>query len=119
MDWKHDLGNQLRASRKAVGITQSGLAKLLNVSRQMVCRYEAGSAAPAFDVLALAATVLDAEFQVLGLRITLGETSGQPKLQSMPKQLSLQFNKSRSFEHAVVKITPHRGRILITADIPA
>jgi transcriptional regulator with XRE-family HTH domain len=119
MHWKRDLGNQLRVARKAARITQSELAEHLNVSRQMVCRYESGSAAPAFDVLALAATVLDAEFQVLGLRITVQETSGRLTLQSMPRQLSFQFNKSRSFQHAVVKITPHKGRILITADIPA
>jgi transcriptional regulator with XRE-family HTH domain len=119
MDWKFDLGRQLREARKSVGLTQGQLAVRLNISRQMVCRYEAGSAAPAFDVLASAVTILGAEFQVLGLQITSRETSGRPTLQSMPKQLSLQFNKSRSFEHAVVKITPHRGRILITADIPA
>jgi hypothetical protein len=85
----------------------------------MIYQYEAGSAAPALDVLAMAATALNVEFQVLGLRIALREASGRPTLQSMPKQLNFQFNKSRSFEHAVVKITPHKGRILITADIPA
>jgi transcriptional regulator with XRE-family HTH domain len=119
MDWKRELGEQIRASRIAARITQSDLAKLLDVSRQMISRYEAGSAAPAFDVLALAAIVLEAEFEVLGIRIASRGPSGRPSLQSMPKQLSLQFNKSHSFEHAVIKITPHKGRILISADIPA
>src|SRR5712691_10096892 len=100
MNWKLDLGRQLKEARKSVGLTQGQLAARLNISRQMICLYEAGSAAPAFDVLALAATVLGAEFQVLGLQITLRDTSGRPTLQSMPKQLSFQFNKSRSFEHA-------------------
>jgi transcriptional regulator with XRE-family HTH domain len=119
MSWKHNLGNQLKIARKAAHMTQRDLAKHLKVSRQMVCRYEAGSDAPAFDKLALAASILDVEFQVLDLRITLRDKSGPSGLQSVPKQLSFQFDKSHRFRNAVVKITPYRGRILITADIPA
>jgi transcriptional regulator with XRE-family HTH domain len=119
MSWKHELGNQLRIARKAAHITQQDLADRLKVSRQMVGRYEAGSDTPSFDVLAQAASILDAEFQVLNLRIMLTTKSPQSALRSIPKQLSFEFNKSHRYPNAVIKITPHRGRLLITADIPA
>ena len=119
MSWKRELGHQLRDARKAARLTQGQLATRLNVSRQMICRYEAGRDAPAVEVLALAATTLGVEFQVLGLRINSQETPARPPLRPLPRQLSLKFNKARSFPHAVVRITPRKGRILITADIPA
>ena len=121
MSWKHDLGEQLRTARLAARITQDELARHLNVSRQMIIKYEAGSAAPRYDKLSLAASILDVEFEVLDLKIVaLGKNrSTPPVLQSMPKQLSFDYNRSRSFQNAVVKITPHKGRLLITADIPA
>ena len=119
MTWKRDLGLQLQRARKASGLTQAALAARLNVSRQMIGRYEAGRAAPAVEVLAEAAAVLDAEFQILGLRMNIQETAARSTLRALPKQLNLEFNRSTSYRHAVVKITPHRGRIRITADIPA
>jgi transcriptional regulator with XRE-family HTH domain len=119
MQWKLDLGRQLKEARKSAGLTQRALATRLSISRQMICRYEAGRDAPAIEVLALAAAELDVEFQVLGMRISSPDMPYRAALRSLPKQLNLQFNKSRSFRHAIVKITPHKGRILITADIPA
>jgi transcriptional regulator with XRE-family HTH domain len=121
MSWKHDLGGQLRTARLAMHITQDQLARHLNVSRQMIIRYEAGSAAPGYDKLSLAASILAVEFEVLDLKITTRNEnkSTPPILQSMPKQLSFDYNRSRSFQNVVVKITPHKGRLLITADIPA
>jgi len=85
----------------------------------MICRYEAGRAAPAVEVLAEAAAVLDAEFHVQGLRMNIPETVARTPITTSPKQLNLEFNRSKSYPHAVIKITPHRGRIRITADIPA
>jgi transcriptional regulator with XRE-family HTH domain len=119
MSWKHELGSQLKAAREAAHITQEDLADRLDVSRQMVGRYEAGTAAPSVDVLAQAASILDAEFQILDLHIKLTSEAHQSGLRSMPKQLSFEFNKSHRYPNAVIKITPHRGRLLITADIPA
>jgi transcriptional regulator with XRE-family HTH domain len=119
MSWQEDLGNQLRTARKAARLTQGELAKHLSVSRQMVSRYENAWDTPGYDVLSLAANVLGTEFHVLDLRIA---PSGEPirlPLRSLPKQLTLDFDKSRSFPNAVIRITPHKGRILITADIPA
>jgi len=119
MNWKLDLGRQLKEARKSAGLTQDGLATRLGISRQMICRYETGRDSPAIEVLALAAAELRVEFQVLGMRISSQEMPTRSDLRSLPKQLNFQFNKSRSFQHAIVRITPHKGRILITADIPA
>src|SRR5260370_37720180 len=49
MSWKQDLGRQIRQERDSAGMTQAELAKHLDVSRQMVGRYEAGKDAPAGD----------------------------------------------------------------------
>lgn len=119
MDWRHDLGNQLRSARKDAHITQEELAKKLNVSRQMVVRYEAGTDTPGFDVISLAAGILETEFQVLNIRVKANPEQAHTLLRSVPKQLSFEFNKPRRFTNAVIKITPHRGRIIISADIPA
>jgi transcriptional regulator with XRE-family HTH domain len=119
MNWKLDLGHQLKEARKSAGLTQVVLASRLGISRQMICRYETGRDAPAIEVLALAAAELGVEFQLLGIRITSKDMPSRGVLRALPKQLNFQFNRSHRFQDAIVKITPHKGRILITADIPA
>jgi transcriptional regulator with XRE-family HTH domain len=98
-------------------MTQEELAKHLNVSRQMVGRYEAGEDAPAVDVLVEIARILEIEFQVKGIVIRFEAGSKRPKL--LHKQLKLEFEKPRRFDGAQIEITPSEGRILIKAEIPA
>jgi transcriptional regulator with XRE-family HTH domain len=117
MSWKHDLGRQIRQERDSAGITQAELAKQLNVSRQMIGRYEAGEDAPAVDVLVEIARVLDIDFQVKGILLRFEQGSNRPKL--LHKQLKLEFDKPRRFDRAQIEITPSEGKILIRAEIPA
>ena len=117
MSWKHDLGRQIRQERDSAGMTQAELAKHLDVSRQMVGRYEAGQDAPAVDVLVEIARILDVEFQVKGITLRCEPSSKRPKL--VPKQLRLEFEKPRRFDRAQIEITPSEGKILIKAEIPA
>jgi len=117
MSWKHDLGRQIRQERDSAGMTQAELAKQLNVSRQMIGRYEAGADAPAVDVLVEIARILDIEFQVKGILLRFEQGSKGPKL--LHKQLKLEFEKPRRFDRAQIEITPSEGKILIKAEIPA
>ena len=117
MSWKHDLGRQIRHERDSAGMTQAELAKHLNVSRQMIGRYEAGDDAPAVDVLVEIARILEIEFQVKGILIKFEQGSKRPKL--VRKQLTLEFEKPRRFDRAQIEITPSEGKILIKAEIPA
>ncbi len=117
MSWKQDLGRQIRQERDSAGMTQAELAKHLDVSRQMVGRYEAGQDAPAVDVLVEIARILDVEFQVKGITLRCEPSSKRPKL--LQKQLKLEFEKTRRFEGAKIEIMPSEGKILIKAEIPA
>jgi transcriptional regulator with XRE-family HTH domain len=117
MGWKQELGRQIKDARKSANLTQEKLAGLLDVSRQMISRYETGKDVPVVDVLALMALELDTKFQVRGLQVIVEHTS--PRLRSMPKQLRLDFKKSQEFRGAVINITPREGQIFITAKIPA
>ncbi len=98
-------------------MTQDELAKLLDVSRQMIINYEKNKGVPAVDVLAQMAVELEAKFKIKGLVIAVEPTS--PRLRSVPKQLRLDFEKSLPFPGAIISITPKDGQIFISAKIPA
>ncbi len=117
MSWKHELGRQIKQERESAGLTQADLASQLDVSRQMISRYEAGQDAPAVDVLVEMARLLEIEFQVKGILVRFEQSSKRPKL--LHKQLKLEFEKPRRFDGARIEITPSEGKILIKAEIPA
>jgi transcriptional regulator with XRE-family HTH domain len=117
MDWKKELGLQIKSARESLYLTQGQLAMRVHVSRPMISRYERGTDVPVVDVLASLAQELDVKFEIPGIRISFESTS--PLLRSMPKQLRLDFEKSQLFPGAVISITPSEGQILITAKIPA
>ena len=117
MNWKRALGTQIKEARESAGLTQAELATHVDVSRQMVSRYEAGQDAPAVDVLVEIARVLEIEFQVKGMLIRFEQGSGRPRL--LPKQFKLEFEKARRFDRVQVEITPTEGKIIIKAEIPA
>jgi transcriptional regulator with XRE-family HTH domain len=117
MNWKHELGRQIKQERELAGLTQADLAHHLDLSRQMISRYEAGHDAPAIDVLVELARILDIEFQVKGILVKFERGSKGPRL--LHKQLKLEFEKARRFDRAQIEITPSEGKILIKAEIPA
>lgn len=119
MSLKKELGEQIRRARVESGLTQVELAQSLDVSRQMIARYEAGKAMPCVDVLARAAIALDATFQFQGLRIRVEQLDSKLKLRAVPHQLRLDFGRSRIFSGAIIEITPRKGRLVINAEIPA
>jgi transcriptional regulator with XRE-family HTH domain len=116
MNWKHELGRQIKQERESAGLTQADLASQLSLSRQMIGRYETGRDAPAVDVLVEIARILEIEFQIRGVLVKL-EHGGHPKL--LRKQLKLEFEKTRRFDSAQIEITPTEGKIVIKTEIPA
>lgn len=119
MSWKRDLGEQIKKARKSVRMTQQELGDQIDVSRQMISRYEAGLDAPAVEVLARIALLLEAEFQVRGCRVVFERTEGRFTPRAVIKQFELPFDKPHRFPRAVVEITPRYRSILIKAEIPA
>jgi transcriptional regulator with XRE-family HTH domain len=116
---KKDLGEQIRRARTDCGLTQTELAHEIGVSRQMIARYEAGKAMPSIDVLARAAIILDVDFDVDGIHAHFEQTDSRSKLRSVPHQLRLDFGRSHTYSGATIEITPRKGRLLISASIPA
>jgi DNA-binding XRE family transcriptional regulator len=117
--WKQDLAEQIRQAREDLDMTQDELAHALGVSRQMVINYEkpTNSSVPVVDVFAKMSVVLEKRFRIKGLLVGVDQTSS--RLTTVPKQLRLDFEKSGTFDNAVITITPKEGQILIEAKISA
>jgi transcriptional regulator with XRE-family HTH domain len=69
MNWKKELATQLKYGRESAGLTQADLARQLDLSRQMISRYEAGHDTPGLDILIEIARMLDMEFRIRGVLI--------------------------------------------------
>jgi transcriptional regulator with XRE-family HTH domain len=118
MSWKHELGRQIKQERESAGLTQADLADQLELSRQMIGRYESGQDAPAVDVLVEIARILEIEFHVKGILVRFEHgSSRRPRI--LHKQLKLEYEKRHRFDRAQIEITPSEGKILIKAEIPA
>ena len=119
MGWEQELGLQIRAARKGVGLTQTQLAEAVGKSRQMVSRYETGSDVPPLDVMAKIALRLGiGDINVNGYRLSLGSDGGR-KESEPSEQLLLQFGKEYVYPGATIKITPTKVNITITAIGPS
>ena len=55
----NELGNKIARKRKDIGITQIEFAEMLNVTRQTVSRWEAGTVLPDIDKISDIATILN------------------------------------------------------------
>lgn len=62
-DIKRQVGQQIRAARKAKGYTQKELGEKLGVGETTVSHYEAGKQNLTIETLARIATVLGVEFE--------------------------------------------------------
>ena len=58
-----NIGEQIRAARKAKGLTQEGLASLLNMSRQGISHWESGRTLPDASMLLKLSQVLEFSFE--------------------------------------------------------
>ena len=61
-DTRAELGRNIKAARIRAGMTQAQLADALDVSQQMVPRYEKGSVSLSTEKLEMIASVLKADF---------------------------------------------------------
>ncbi len=112
-------GEQLRKARQDSGLTQDELADQLGVSRQMVGRYETQDGEPSIGVLARAGATLGIPFEIEGVRINCEFVDARANLQVVPRQLRLDFGKARTFQGAIIEITPQRGKLFIRAEMQA
>jgi len=85
----------------------------------MVGRYETQGGEPSIGVLARAGATLGVPFEIEGVRIICELVETKANLQVVPRQLRLDFGKPRTFQGAIIEITPQKGKLFIRAEMQA
>jgi transcriptional regulator with XRE-family HTH domain len=120
MDWKKELGIQLREGRGDLSLLQGDVDKDANVHPNMISRYENGGSGPELDVLIRLAIALDKrEFRIGDHLVTIrgvNEADDADRISSQPKQLRLKYGEEYVFDsHGTsMKIQPSKEGIFIT-----
>lgn len=120
MDWKKELGIQLREGRDDLSLLQNDVAKQVKVHTNMIGRYENGGAGPELDVLIQLAIALDKrEFRIgeyLVIIRGVNDADDADRISSQPKQLRLKYGEEYVFDsHGTsMKIQPSKEGLLIT-----
>jgi len=120
MDWKKELGIQLREGRNDLSLFQDDVAEQAEIHKNMIGRYENGGAAPELDLLIRLAVILDKqEFQIgnhLVVIRAIDDEDDAEKISSQPKQLRLKYGEEYVFDsHGTsMKIQPQKEGLFIT-----
>lgn len=117
MDWKRQLGLQLKEARHDCSLRQEDVSARANVHINMIGRYERGDSAPEFDVLLRLARVLDIKEVRIGEHTIVIRPSSSSVVQPAPKQLRLEFGRDYFFDggDSVLRIQPSRAGLLIAS----
>ena len=75
----NDLGNKIARKRKDIGLTQIEFAEKLNVTRQTVSRWEAGTVMPDIDKISDIAEILEVSCDYLLRDAVTDEKDNNPK----------------------------------------
>lgn len=116
MPWKKELGEQIKAERRRVGLSQQALASKLSVTRVQLGNYEKGNSAIPVNILTEIARALRVEaFFVGGYKIVPQDGAPKPIL-APQQQLTLAFDREYQFRSASVNIvsTEPEGSVVIT-----
>jgi transcriptional regulator with XRE-family HTH domain len=120
MDWKKELGIQLREGRDDLSLLQDEVAKHAKVHPNMISRYENGGAGPELDVLIRLADALEKqEFRIGDYRVIIrpiDDAVDTDKNPSQPKQLRLKYGEEYVFDSygTSMKIQPSKEGLFIT-----
>jgi transcriptional regulator with XRE-family HTH domain len=118
MAWQDVVGEQIRQAREVVGMSQEALGKAVGKSRNMINQYEAGSAKLTPETLGKIAVRLGmTQVNVNGYRFFIEHREEQPTSEPS-EQFKLEFDKEHVFPGAIIKISPTRLTITITATAP-
>lgn len=98
MNWRDNLGIQIREARIAAGLTQLELAEKTSIKREHISNIELGKNSPAVKIVTDIARALHTCFHVDGCRIeprSDSSVSHQPVL--VPEQMRLDFGVEYRF----------------------
>jgi transcriptional regulator with XRE-family HTH domain len=120
MDWKKELGIQLREGRGDLSLLQDDVAKDVKVHPNMIGRYENGGSGPELDVLIRLAVALEKqEFRIgdyLVIIRAVDDADDAGRIPSQPKQLRLKYGEEYVFDSrgTSMKIQPSKEGLFIT-----
>lgn len=103
-DFYRQLGRQIAARRKALGLTQTDLAQELGVAQQTMAHYEGGTARIAAAMLPTVARVLKATIEeLIGMPAarSSGKRGPQPKIAQQLQRIQL---LPAAEQRAIVKV---------------
>lgn len=118
MDWKKELGIQIREGRQDSSLRQEDLRERAQVHLNMISRYEHGISAPELDVLIrLAIAINVGEFRI-GDHLIVIKTADGVAARTGPKQMRLEFGKQYFFDGGTsrMRIQPSRDGLFITPE---
>ena len=118
MDWKKELGIQIREARRDSLLSQGDLGRRAQVHINMIGRYEQGDSAPELDVLIELAIALNIEELRIGKRCVIIKAADGVAVPSGPKQLRLEFGKEYVFDGGIsrMRIQPSRDGLFIAPE---
>jgi transcriptional regulator with XRE-family HTH domain len=122
MNWKKELGIQLREERGDQNLLQGDVAKEVKVHPNMISRYENGASGPELDVLIQLAVVLGRHEFRIGNHLVIirgvDDAVDADRIPSQPRQLRLKYGEEYVFDSqgTSMKIQPSKEGLFI---IPA
>lgn len=78
MNWREELGDQIRKARKAAGLSQLQLAEMTYVKREHISNIELGKNSPAVKIITDIAKALGTSFRLDGCVIDPGSGTAVP-----------------------------------------
>jgi DNA-binding XRE family transcriptional regulator len=114
MNWKKNLGDQIKEARERIGLSQDQLAAATKLSRQTINLCENGRRGPSLPAFARLAFTLRATLYISGYQVRVHRRG---KSKHVPQQFCLPFGRSHKYAGAILKIRPTKARLTIEASV--
>jgi putative transcriptional regulator len=106
VNWRDDLGAQIREARVAAGLTQLQLAERTSVKREHISNIELGKNSPAVKIVTDIAQALNTFFDLDGCRIEpRPDTSSSRRPGPIPQQMKLDFGVEYRFTSSSISLS--------------
>jgi len=110
-----EIGRQLRGAREGRGLSVAEAARVMEVSREMLYKYEHGKSLPSLEILSKAARAWNTPFRLAGCEVI--PEQGKKAKPPQPVQQFLPFRITRQYKKASVEIRRRDHEMIITAVI--
>lgn len=87
-----EIGNKIKIRRNALGITQKDLAKIMNVSNQLISKWETGESVPSLEYLDALCKALDVDYSYFIAPDGENKSNGEVKSDEKKKRRKIKWN---------------------------